>query len=126
MVPSLSIYLFFFFFFFNDTATTEIYTLSLHDALPILLARSYFHRNPWWPYVTGKSKASRRGCAAWVRWGLGQDRKRGGDEPAATCCISGTVRSGRPRCCRSARPRFAPHREYRSADRGQPGTICDR
>src|SRR5882762_11842305 len=27
---------FFFFFFFNDTATTEIYTLSLHDALPIL------------------------------------------------------------------------------------------
>src|SRR2546425_6897709 len=29
-LPSL-----FFFFFFNDTATTEIYTLSLHDALPI-------------------------------------------------------------------------------------------
>src|SRR2546429_6143859 len=33
----LSSYTFyFFFFFFNDTATTEIYTLSLHDALPIL------------------------------------------------------------------------------------------
>src|SRR5215204_5573843 len=32
------IFLFFlFFFFFNDTATTEIYTLSLHDALPILI-----------------------------------------------------------------------------------------
>src|SRR2546422_8084041 len=29
---------FFSFFFFNDTATTEIYTLSLHDALPICLA----------------------------------------------------------------------------------------
>src|SRR5256885_16805567 len=28
-----------FFFFFNDTATTEIYTLSLHDALPISLHR---------------------------------------------------------------------------------------
>src|SRR5258708_40279751 len=28
------------FFFFNDTATTEIYTLSLHDALPILARRS--------------------------------------------------------------------------------------
>ena len=27
---------FLYFFFFNDTATTEIYTLSLHDALPIL------------------------------------------------------------------------------------------
>src|SRR2546422_9485232 len=32
-LPLLS--LFSFFFFFNDTATTEIYTLSLHDALPI-------------------------------------------------------------------------------------------
>src|SRR5690242_20804183 len=30
-----SLFSFFFFFFFNDTATTEIYTLSLHDALPI-------------------------------------------------------------------------------------------
>src|SRR5258707_1436362 len=28
-----------FFFFFNDTATTEIYTLSLHDALPIFVRR---------------------------------------------------------------------------------------
>src|SRR2546426_4276974 len=32
----------FFFFFFNDTATTEIYTLSLHDALPIC-ARGEHH-----------------------------------------------------------------------------------
>src|SRR2546426_10899857 len=31
------------FFFFNDTATTEIYTLSLHDALPILML--------WWSAV---------------------------------------------------------------------------
>src|SRR2546429_96675 len=30
-----------FFFFFNDTATTEIYTLSLHDALPISASRSW-------------------------------------------------------------------------------------
>src|SRR6266498_4410839 len=29
------VWFFYFFFFFNDTATTEIYTLSLHDALPI-------------------------------------------------------------------------------------------
>src|SRR5690348_17916689 len=39
------------FFFFNDTATTEIYTLSLHDALPIL------HRSPvqggYWHVVAG-------------------------------------------------------------------------
>src|SRR5438034_9797966 len=32
------ILIFFFFFFFNATATTEIYTLSLHDALPICIA----------------------------------------------------------------------------------------
>src|SRR2546425_10897712 len=32
--------LYFSFFFFNDTATTEIYTLSLHDALPISVRRS--------------------------------------------------------------------------------------
>src|SRR2546426_9894491 len=32
----MRIYIRFSFFFFNDTATTEIYTLSLHDALPIL------------------------------------------------------------------------------------------
>src|SRR2546430_16349473 len=32
----------FFFFFFNDTATTEIYTLSLHDALPIYRDTGHF------------------------------------------------------------------------------------
>src|SRR5260221_9356680 len=35
-----------FFFFFNDTATTEIYTLSLHDALPILRPRDHERRRP--------------------------------------------------------------------------------
>src|SRR5258705_10299060 len=37
---------YFSFFFFNDTATTEIYTLSLHDALPILLDRHCRGRTP--------------------------------------------------------------------------------
>src|SRR5207302_10350268 len=36
----LSIYMLSSFFFFHDTSTTEIYTLSLHDALPILVNRS--------------------------------------------------------------------------------------
>src|SRR5687768_18512078 len=36
------LYHYFIFFFFNDTATTEIYTLSLHDALPI--SRRVTHR----------------------------------------------------------------------------------
>src|SRR2546427_9227492 len=48
------------FFFFNDTATTEIYTLSLHDALPI--SRSGAENEPFyddltpygdWVYVSG-------------------------------------------------------------------------
>src|SRR2546427_7896813 len=38
--------LLFFFFFFNDTATTEIYTLSLHDALPIYPRRRRFPYDP--------------------------------------------------------------------------------
>src|SRR6266404_4378497 len=41
------LFLFFFlFFFFNDTAPTEIYTLSLHDALPIAFALIHFARRP--------------------------------------------------------------------------------
>ena len=49
---------FFFSFFFNDTATTEIYTLSLHDALPIcliagitLLATDYLVELGTWQYA---------------------------------------------------------------------------
>src|SRR5258708_38379694 len=41
--PSLS----FFLFFFNDTATTEIYTLSLHDALPIFMGIGSWPRPRW-------------------------------------------------------------------------------
>src|SRR2546422_11704717 len=52
LYPPLS---FSFFFFFNDTATTEIYTLSLHDALPIF--------SPEW-----KSKA---GVNTSVNWPVG-------------------------------------------------------
>src|SRR6478672_13080527 len=37
----------FWFFFFNDTATTEIYTLSLHDALPIGLGPSRSAATAW-------------------------------------------------------------------------------
>src|SRR5947199_8177237 len=39
-VTTLTTILLLFFFFFNDTATTEIYTLSLHDALPIFPRRA--------------------------------------------------------------------------------------
>src|SRR5258705_11872502 len=65
MVLSVSLFLigfhlprFFFLFFFNDTATTEIYTLSLHDALPI------------WPHTS----------KIWIRTACGPD-------PATTYAI---------------------------------------
>src|SRR5438876_7613172 len=49
-------------FFFNDTATTEIYTLSLHDALPISRTRTSCGRgSPGWPMMTlstGKEETS--------------------------------------------------------------------
>src|SRR2546426_11753183 len=47
----------FLFFFFNDTATTEIYTLSLHDALPIWMG--FFVASPFSP--TGRATFTRIG-----------------------------------------------------------------
>src|SRR5256885_10875828 len=58
----------FYIFFFNDTATTEIYTLSLHDALPICARpdrRGRARRRP----------RRRRNRAGQRRAGLGGDRK---------------------------------------------------
>src|SRR5256885_9992154 len=45
-----------YFFFFNDTATTEIYTLSLHDALPISWGWTWVDYSPWGfsPYHYGR------------------------------------------------------------------------
>src|SRR2546426_3161140 len=62
----------FFFFFFNDTATTEIYTLSLHDALPISCSIS-----PW----SGPARCFR---AAGIRFARG---------PCRTCSHPGSRRS---------------------------------
>src|SRR5256885_12140415 len=49
----------FLFFFFNDTATTEIYTLSLHDALPISLTESALTRLATLYYVDGCTQDQR-------------------------------------------------------------------
>src|SRR4030066_2162399 len=46
LCPPSQVLLLFSFFFFNDTATTEIYTLSLHDALPILTANLFGQAPP--------------------------------------------------------------------------------
>src|SRR5206468_11851923 len=51
---------FFFFFFFNDTATTEIYTLSLHDALPIYPFASSNAKNSIVPSMPSVDSANGR------------------------------------------------------------------
>src|SRR5260221_4811908 len=58
----LSVQVEFLFFFFNDTATTEIYTLSLHDALPIS-----------WRGGRHQPSAGQVGPSGAARWG--RDRK---------------------------------------------------
>src|SRR2546430_3737916 len=66
LTPSISI-----FFFFNDTATTEIYTLSLHDALPIYcvvdLSALYFDVLKDRLYTKARKNKSRRSAqtAVW-------------------------------------------------------------
>src|SRR2546427_4249784 len=90
----------FFFFFFNDTATTEIYTLSLHDALPILCPRESatahhfrnsgvrwrLHRRPWPGCLGGlrtRLRIRRRPGAPSGLFALGiaQEGRRAGGRP---------------------------------------------
>src|SRR3712207_6963595 len=47
-------------FFFNDTATTEIYTLSLHDALPICAGEARYFLKLWPDTRPGRAVAARR------------------------------------------------------------------
>src|SRR6266508_3962888 len=77
----------FFFFFFNDPATTEIYTLSLHDALPISGRRgSIPNSGPVW------STPTRQFC----RLGLRRRGQRPGSlPPRASSALKLFVFSGR-------------------------------
>src|SRR2546429_9490061 len=61
---------FLFFFFFNDTATTEIYTLSLHDALPISTERPSFRSRSTSRTATVPTRKA-------PRWRSSASRKRG-------------------------------------------------
>src|SRR2546429_9890322 len=69
LVILVSLYFLSLFFFFNDTATTEIYTLSLHDALPI----------------SSRTTATRRGTTA-----CGRSSSRFSASPGRTRCRSRT------------------------------------
>src|SRR2546422_10788765 len=74
-----------FFFFFNDTATTEIYTLSLHDALPIA-GRDHRARRAGHRSLPGPGRLRRRGI------GHARERRACGRRAAAT--EPGTARLG--------------------------------
>src|SRR3712207_5466373 len=93
--------LFFFFFFFNDTATTEIYTLSLHDALPISRGAPERGRGP-----EGRHRPRLpQGCSR-ARHGRADLRPRPGERAPDP---------GRPRTPRPKpdRPRDRPPDEHR-------------
>src|SRR2546429_9725784 len=62
---NLQLHSIFFFFFFNDTATTEIYTLSLHDALPICslpscCPKAFLMITAWHPMAVRSDRKSTR------------------------------------------------------------------
>src|SRR3712207_9362942 len=65
------------FFFFNDTATTEIYTLSLHDALPIFRPHAPHTVALWFPPPWASEHGHRRGSLRpweWTRDPVGRER----------------------------------------------------
>src|SRR5207253_10548041 len=80
----LTIHILSHFFFFNDTATTEIYTLSLHDALPILTKKPWHtsqNQSPWvLPRPRGREAVLRRSrlptTANWCGGRSGRTRRR--------------------------------------------------
>src|SRR5256885_2434390 len=108
--------LYYCFFFFNDTATTEIYTLSLHDALPISGREPCGNGSRRRPAVGHTSKLWKlgEGCckidAAWPEGGACYPRLPG---PAAAQHVAARLRRG----ATSSRPYRAnrgPTRDTRS------------
>src|SRR6266508_1006617 len=132
------------YFFFNDTATTEIYTLSLHDALPISVPVSRSdpvtrpHRpgqaGVLWPHPDRAGRARRVGgcrtCRRSVVW-----RRRGGRREArCRWCWDACRGSRRPRrrcspggSLAARAPRSPAQRAgwyCRAASVATPGAIC--
>src|SRR5215467_2202501 len=72
----LNYFFYFFFFFFNDTATTEIYTLSLHDALPISPRILKAPIGVWFSCLTQSSAPTRRDNNGQQYCGVGGTTRR--------------------------------------------------
>src|SRR2546429_9415437 len=80
-----------YFFFFNDTATTEIYTLSLHDALPISVGAGD-PASRWMTSCRDRPSANRR-LAVWYV-GLSSSRQSSSTTWYAASTNSSLVRPG--------------------------------
>src|SRR3712207_7998251 len=78
------------FFFFNDTATTEIYTLSLHDALPIYLVQGAQARQ------VGRQPFIQGGCQGGIRYIRPPVRRQLVQESEPLAGPPGFVRPGQP------------------------------
>src|SRR5260370_27599708 len=91
-------------FFFNDTATTEIYTLSLHDALPILTPNKHLRTRSGTalaaPARNERYRAGDRRVAREVAGRLSQQASRSGARRVATASLSA---AGAPRLIGRAR-----------------------
>src|SRR3712207_9321709 len=74
-------------YFFNDTATTEIYTLSLHDALPIFVGRR--RRRP----AVGLGRPGPDGLGARARRRVVPGQRRAGDARTGTGGAPGPARA---------------------------------
>src|SRR2546430_12248782 len=104
------------FFFFNDTATTEIYTLSLHDALPICVVRE--------PH---QALARLRRHPDPLRPGLRRDRKStrlNSSHSQISYAVFCLKKKNAPSLHRDATPATPPHHsEHAHRARGSPSTI---
>src|SRR5258706_12700191 len=80
------------FFFFNDTAPTEIYTLSLHDAFPISRVRAD-------PRATREPRAALPALDP-AQPGVGGDRRRAHDRALGRALGAGGRARGAARCAR--------------------------
>src|SRR2546430_14873734 len=94
---------YFSFFFFNDTATTEIYTLSLHDALPI--SSPAFHDGN--PRHASPSRPSQRRVHQAHQWPTVERKSR--HFPAPCCRLPRPPRSEERRVGKECRSRWSPY-----------------
>src|SRR2546427_3661556 len=100
------------FFFFNDTATTEIYTLSLHDALPISCIRVLANS------LSQSRRRTRR--PTWVRWSAANAKLRNASRSERSCAATSGfctfTATWRPSCSRSE--------EHTSELQSQSNLVC--